>query len=156
MEIRFKKIKARKDGKLRLEYEVNNNGKWDEYTLNCSDEPKAAYTEAMAALAQDVIEMCELPVDYKDRITVTGVSFSHGGEKEVMGAVITAQMNLRHSNQPLNLNTPHKAEEYYGETGDALQLLDEACVRRLTILQEEAEDYVNGTRAQVEMFPEVA
>ncbi len=153
--IRFKKIKALKDGKLRIEYEQKNKDSWDEYTLNCSDEPKDSYGAALQALAGDVIEMCELPEDYLPRITVTGVSFSYGGDEEVMGAVITASMRLNKSNQPLNLNTPHKTETWYSETGSELSLLHPDCVERLQVLTDEAQDYIGGVRKQVDLFVEM-
>ena len=35
--------------------------------------------------------------------------------KEVMGANICASMDLKKSNCPLNLNTPHKASESYSD-----------------------------------------
>ena len=151
--MRFKKIKLTKEGKVQAEYEVQNEkGGMDEYSFSCSDEPKPSFIEALKDLNQDVREMCELPPDYLRRIHVSGVSFSFGGENETMGAVIIAQMLLEKSNVSLNLNTPHKITEYYGETGDPQQLLDPKCTCRLENLIEEAEDYVKGIRAQANLF----
>ena len=146
--MRFQKIKFNK-GKVRMEYEVENDkGDMDEFAFTCGDEPKPEFKEALQALDQDIIEMCELPVEYINRVTVTGVSFSYGGEGEVMGAVIVSQMRLNKSNVPLNLNSPHKASEPYGEDAQDEQLLDHDCVERLETLISEAEDYVKGIRAQ--------
>jgi len=69
-----------------------------------------------------------------------------------VGAVIIASMLLFRSNTSLNLNTPHKTEDFYGETGDEKQLLNPTCVSRLNRLIDEAEDYVKGIRAQGDLF----
>ena len=151
--MRFKKIKLTKEGKVQAEYESRNaKSTMDEYSFSCGDEPKASFRKAMDELAQDVIEICELPQDYLSRIRVSGVSLSWGGENETMGAVIIAYMILEESNNNLNLNTPHKTAEFYGATGDPKQLLYPECVARIQILIAEASDYVKGIRAQANMF----
>lgn len=151
--MRFKKIKLTKEGKVQAEYEVKNEkDTTDEFSFSCSDEPKSSFKRAMADLAQDVIEICELPADYLGRIRVSGVSLSWGGENETMGVVIIGSMMLEQSTGSLNLNTPHKIGEYYGETGDPQQLLNPDCVTRIETLIAEAEDYVKGIRAQANLF----
>jgi hypothetical protein len=151
--MRFQKIKYDK-GKVKIEYELRNKAKndWDQFSLACSDEPKPEFQTALQALSEDVIRMCELPEDYQKRIMVTGVSFSYGGDGEVMGATIVSQMALYGSNVNLNLNTPHKSSEPYSEGGDASQCLSTDCIEHLTSLMLEAEDYVTGKRAQGELF----
>jgi hypothetical protein len=155
--MRFQKIKYDK-GKVKIEYELCNKAKkdWDQFSLACSDEPKPEFQVALQALSEDVIEMCELPEDYRKRIMVTGVSFSYGSEAEIMGATIVSQMVLNRSNVNLNLNTPHKPSEPYSEGGDASQCLSQDCIERLTYLMLEAEDYVKGNRAQGELFVDKA
>ena len=97
--------------------------------------------------------MCEQPESYLDRIKVRGVSFSYGGDMEVMGATISAGMTLLESNCPLNLNTPHKASESYNEgPADEKQLLSGDCFDRLRTLHTLAERYVRGNRAQGSLF----
>jgi hypothetical protein len=150
--MRFKKIKYDK-GKIRLEYEVKNkNGGWDEFSLACADEPKPEFQETLQALKEDVIEMCELPEDYLSRIRVTGVSFSYGGDDEIMGATVISQMILHHSNVALNLNTPHKPSAPYSESGDETQLLSDNCIDHLGCLEREAKEYIQGIRVQGNLF----
>jgi hypothetical protein len=150
--MRFTKIKYSKD-RVRLEYETQNHkGDWDQYSLACSDIPRPGFKEALNALAQDVIQLCELPDEYITRILITGVSLSYGGPSETLGATIISQMALNHSNVNLNLNTPHKPSEPYSEGGDIFQCLSQECIERLTYLMLEAEDYVKGNRAQGDLF----
>ena len=150
---RFKKIKISRDSKVSLTYEQKCQGSWDEYVVNCSERPNSSFRGALAALIPYVVEMCELPQSYEPRVTVGSVSFSYGGEKEVMGATISASMALDNSNCPLNLNTPHKASESYTDSeGDPKALLSEECVVVLDELSYQAQRYLDGDREQLGLF----
>lgn len=152
---RILKVKLTKSDKINIEYQKYNNTAqtWDEYSLTCSDRAKPEFYLAMITMAIHVVDMCELPADYKDRIKVTGVTFSYGGEEEAMGAVIVSQMILNNSNCNLNLNTPHKASGSYNDNpADPKQLLSEQCIEDLYKLCKETELYINGDRAQMNLF----
>ena len=118
----------------------------------CHEAISPSFTNAIGALAPFVCEMCELKKEDTKKIIVKGVSFSFSGEDEVMGAVITAHKTLVNSNTPLVMNTPHKIEEFYGELGDDKQLLPEDCAVALHKTAKEAEKFVNGERAQMDLF----
>jgi len=152
--MRFKKIKLTNDDKIHITYEKpNKKGGWDDFSFNCVDEALPEFYGALGALAEDVVEMCELSPENESRITVRGVSISFAGEAEVMGATISASKALIHSNSPLQLNTPHKIEEPYNEgPGDDNALLSGQCARRLYLLFEQARRYVDGDRAQADLF----
>lgn len=153
--MRIKKVKVTKDNKITIVYEQRSKSgaSWDEYALTCSEMARPAFYVALQDLAHDVLEMCELPGDYMDRIKVRGVSFSYGGAAEVMGATISAAMELKESNQPLNLNTPYKASTSYSDyDADPKQLLSGECIERLELLQDECELYIKGERAQGSLF----
>lgn len=155
MKIRIKKIKFTPTEKISIQYEKKNKKvhTWDEYSMTCADLPRPQLRNAMQDLGPHIIEMCELPKNYLDRITVTGVSFSYGGDKDVMGATITSQMKLTFSNCDLNLNTPHKASESYNEyEADPKQLLTDDCIKVLDNLCAEIKLYIEGERAQINMF----
>ncbi|MBN2286929.1 MAG: hypothetical protein JXI43_10810 [Tissierellales bacterium] len=151
--MRFKKIKITSDDKIHLEYEkANKQHDQDQFTMTGSEKALPEFYEAMADLAKFVCEMCELPDTDIERIKVRGVSFSWAGESNTMGAVIMAQKKLIHSNCPLNINTPHKTEEFYAENGDEKQLLPTGCADFLYALCDEAERYLNGERSQTDLF----
>lgn len=154
--IRIKKVKSSSENRVEITYQKKSQtDAWNDFSLSCVEKAEPAFYISLAALAEDVVEMCELPADYQERINVRGVSFSYGGDKEVMGATISAGMRLEHSNCPLNLNTPHKASESYNDgEADVKQLLSGDCVERLWKLQEMAERYVDGVRAQGNLFGE--
>lgn len=156
--MRIKKVKLTDTGKIVMVYEKSTkNGIWDEYSFSCSEAAKPSFYAAMAKLATHVVEMCELPESFTEKISVRGVSFSYGGEKEVMGATISAQMKLDKSYQNLNINTPHKASDSYSDSpADDMQLLTDDCIDDLLKLQAECEDYIDGDRAQGRLFKEIA
>ena len=57
--------KAKYDGaKVRIEYERERPDKtYDEFSLQSADRPTSAFIAALAALAEDVVAICELPAD---------------------------------------------------------------------------------------------
>lgn len=153
--MRIKKVKITSENKISMVYEQKTRmGGWDEYSFTCSEKARPEFYDAMGGVAPHVIEMCELPEDYLSRIKVRGVSFSYGGEKEVMGATISAAMELKDSYQNLNINTPHKASAMYNEGSDPddMQLLSGKCIEALEALQEECKAYISGDRAQASLF----
>lgn len=152
--LRMKRARVTSENRINMIFEKKNQaGVWDEYSITCSDRARPEFYEALKNLSPHVVEMCELPEGYLGRIKVRGVSFSYGGEKEVMGATITAQMKLNHSNCDLNLNTPHKASDSYSDSApDENQLLSAHCIDALETLCGECELYINGDRAQSNLF----
>ena len=153
--LRMKKVKITTEKKILMVYEKRSKtGSWDEYSFTCSEDARPEFYKTLERLNVHVIEMCELPENYLSKITVRGVSFSYGGEAEVMGATISAAMALEHSYSNLNINTPHKASEMYNADSDPdeMQLLTEDCIEDLLSLQTECEAYINGDRAQTSMF----
>lgn len=125
--IRIKKAKINSDKKVVLAYEKQvRGGIWDEYCFTCSDQARPEFYQAIGKLAPYVVEMCELPEEYLQKNLVRGVSFSYGGADE---------------------------QSYCpGSDGDEKQLLSDDCVRALDILCEEAELYIDGERAQGNLF----
>ena len=152
--LRIRKVKLTKEKKIMMVYEKKVSMFWDEYQFTSSEDAMPDFYNALFALREHVVEMCELPDSYLDRITVKGVSYSYGGEEEVMGATISASMKLNKSNCDLNVNTPHKSSEPYAKDcpEDENQLLSYECVECLNALANECESYINGKRAQGNLF----
>ena len=152
---RFTKIKF--DGTtVELHYEEGDNY-LDKYTMKCNELPRPDMVMAFDALREEARLLCELPEDYLQRIDVRSVSLNYGGKQETMGATITARMKLEYSNGPLNLNTPNKPVEPYVEANYddetyAKMCLRSECVDKLEKLIDEANYYVDGQRAQGNLF----
>lgn len=155
--MQFLKIKKdKKTDKVTLEYQKKKaDDSVDEFAFSSFDKPLPEFDTALLALRKYVLEICEYPVndDFLTRVTVTGVSFSYGGNEGVMGATLIAQLALKECNAPLNLNTPHLAEDFYNENGGSeKQLMPDNMAADLYKLINEAERYLYGERAQGELF----
>jgi len=151
--MRIKKVKITKYDQVSMIYE-NGPSNLDEYSFTCREKARPEFYKALSAMAEFVLDMCELPESYLERISIRGVSYSYGGENETMGAVISASMKLEESYQALNLVTPHKASEMYcpDTPDDDKQLLSGDCVEALLELRTECEKYIQGDRAQGSLF----
>jgi len=149
MKVRIRKIKLNK-GKIRIDYEVRNaQGEYDQFSLSCSEEPLPSFHQALQKLRRYVVEICELPDEDEDRIEIKGVSISFAGPDDTMGCVISAQKELENSNAPLNLNTPHKIEGFYGGAGDPRRLMPGEMLDDLKVLFDECRRYIAGQRKQM-------
>ena len=152
---RFTKIKF--DGTtVELHYEEGDNYT-DKYTMKCNELPRPDMVFAFESLCEEARLLCELPTDYLRRIDVRSVSLNYAGKQQTMGATITARMKLEYSNAPLNLNTPNKPVEPYTEGNYDEEVLEKMCLRsqcvdKLEKLIDEANYYVDGQRAQGNLF----
>lgn len=156
------KIKI-KDDKVEIHYSVKRSVEdasgamikhTDEYVFKSTEKPAPEFKAILQDLAEDVCNILELDDNYITGIEVTGVSFSY--TSDVMGAVITAKKTLVNTYSPFNLNTPFKPSKDYNGNDDAnTNLLDTTTVTKLENLLAEAEDYINGKRAQEGLFDNV-
>jgi len=149
-------LKIKLDGEsIFIKFErLNKKDIWDEYSMKCAEDATGDFYKALSDLAPFVCEMCEFLADDVKKIKVRGVSFSYAGEKEVLGATIIASKILKMSNTELNLCTPHKTAEFYGDNGDENQLLSAKCLIAIDILITETVKYIEGDRAQIDLFRE--
>ena len=150
--MRIKKVKYdKKEKRVLISYEEKGADGYDNYTLDSEDAPNPSLLKSLSDLASDVLYLCEIQGKQDFQVEVRSISFSYGGDKEVMGATISAGIALERSYCPLNVNTPHKASESYSEHEDPKQLLDESTIIKLKLVQEEAIKFINGDRAQLKM-----
>lgn len=156
MKRRLTKIKYKPGDSVLINWTAGKTNE-DEYSIKCKDMPRGEFIRAMQGLNKHVVDMCELPEEAAFRVQTRSVSLNYGGENETLGATISAQMELLKSNQPLNINTPNKTVEPYNKDTpwDEKICLTEECVDALYELIEEANLYIDGTRAQGSLFDEV-
>lgn len=141
------------DGKrVLVRWEVSRIDGIDEFEMSSADQPAEELTAALVALRPRVAEICQLPEAYCADMEIRGASFSYGGEGRVMGATITALKPVTTANAPLVLNTPHLASDSYTEDGEADKALSTAAIGALENLHVEALRYVDGHRAQRDLF----
>jgi hypothetical protein len=150
--MRFIKIKF--DGsKVKLEWDIaKKDGEPDLFSLTSADLPAPEFQTALDNLRIHVEEICELPKGYCKDSEIRGVSFSYGGDDEIMGAVITSLKTLNTANSPLTINTPHLPSDDYSSNNPSALCLSFDCIQALNNLMDCAENYVNGIRLQQNLF----
>lgn len=149
---RIAKIKN-KDGRVQI-VSIEGEGTTNEAeTLHkIYDEPHDDFRKAMSSLEAHARDILQWPVEYaKDRVRITGVSYSFSENTGVEGAVITGLVDLDTSDSPFSFNTPHLAFEQYSETG-AAKLMPEEAQDALELLRKEALAFLKGKRAQSSLF----
>lgn len=146
------KCKLSKEGEVEIEFTRERSeigdGAVDEFTLRSKDQPHPDFNKALGDLTTVALELVELPVEYADGVRVSGASFTDN-DKQGFGGSITAVKTLRHG--VLVINCPHHYKGTKQMQGGPGCFTDEQ-VSALYQLQIEAVAYVNGKRAQGDMF----
>lgn len=143
-ELIIKKIKLiKKQNKINLVYFLDG----DEMSGMFSEPADPDLYQCFEKLAHEVSDIMEFPSDeFDDRIEPFGVTYSHG---EVMKATIAAKLIMPDSDTETVINTPTRKVSIALEDG----LRKSAC-ELLERLEQDAINYLNGKRAQTELFDE--
>jgi len=145
-----------KDGQLHVELEGMENDTERKITLRSMEGFHADLSDAFDALCRHVREILEWPGNlYLDTMKVTGVSWSMSEGTGVEGAVISGQAGLDTCTSPFCFNTPHLPFEQYNPDGNGPLMPDGAQVA-LDELRREVQAYIDGKRAQLELFGRAA
>lgn len=122
-----------------------------ESVFKSAEKPHPDFELAFAALVRHVYDIIELPVNsWPAAMTVSGASFSKSEDTGVEGAVISARVDLDDCQSPFCFNTPHLPFEPYTE-GSETPTMDADAVEALENLRTEAQAYMDGKRAQLEL-----
>jgi hypothetical protein len=148
---RITKAKIR-EGQLHVELEGTDSDTERKITLRSMEGFHADLSAAFDALAIHVREILEWPSNLYDGVlTVTGVSWSHSENTGVEGAVLVCQAQLDGCTSPFCFNTPHLPFSQYCEDGNA-PLMPDGAQDALNVLRTEVQRYIDGKRAQLELF----
>lgn len=128
---------------VHIEYTQKERDDRRTVVLDSKDAPKQSLKDALAALTDDVIVLCDLPVGYTKGLDVRGVRFKHLKEGRI-GAVISAVKTVEHTSAVFNINTPYaeQAQE------DPTKGLEQPAIVRLRQVLKEATAYIEGERLQ--------
>lgn len=139
-----------------IEYKKRSNaenGGYNKFTIESKEIPSPDFKLNLQELAIYVPMMYDLPTEYAEDMVVLGVSFSYRGENEIMGATVTAKKSVSSSNSPALFHTPFTLSG----SGEDMPMPDSkflpvAMVEILEKLQDNAKDFINGERAQQNLF----
>lgn len=141
-ELNIRKIR-RSSKKLSFTY---LNGE-EEHAAAYKDNPLPSFGPSLDALAPLVCELCELPKDYKDGLTVSGLTLCESGKVECV--TIVAKKEIAGNSRPFNIATPLIPIDQ-PEEGEGSHLTIAQAILVETAL-EEARKYIRGERSQGQM-----
>jgi len=148
MERKISKVKYSK-GKVEIEFTETEGTREEERKLKCNDQPRPEFEQCFTALAPQVTKILEQDEKFTEHLVVTSVSVS--AIKDVLGAVITAQKKLVECNAPWVINTPFLPGEPPDHINQNTPTLPEKAAATIDTLIVEAERYIDGERAQLEL-----
>lgn len=150
-----------KDGDLIVELDGHDKDTEKHTVVKCSLEKVhgdiAARFQGLSASVREILEWpsflyCDaLSETSRDRIRATGVSWSYSETTDVEGACIVFQVDLEGSNSPFCGTTPHLPYGQYAEDGNQ-PVMPDGCQDALNALKAEVQAFVDGKRAQGDLF----
>ena len=150
MQKRFTKI-SWNEKKIVLEWTTQTETETHAHELQCADVPRPSFDEALQALREGVLVICELDDDYGETMRIQSVSLTTNAKSGGRGAVVTARKGLPIANSPLMLHTPHllaeSPSEDDGKTGEQPCVMPKGMWSRIEALEAEAWAYLDGKRA---------
>jgi hypothetical protein len=153
---RICKIKIGKDDleremvTIKLE-EPDQTGGFTNHLIECKDAPHPDLRTALQAMGDYLKEHAEFPSTWD--VSIIGVTITH--TNDVQGVVITGRRDLKNCNAPLIINTPHYTREPYNEDDESDKaIFSGACGNAIDALEKEAIAFVDGKRAQGDLFAE--
>ncbi len=152
---RVRKFKYKPTAGMFVAFEATNSSDpdaYDEFTLKSGDEPRGTLITQLNAMSQHVVDLCELPADYAANIQVIGITVTYSDD-DIQGLGISALRTLENTDQPMVLNTPHFTRDPYSPTAPSdVGVFSGRCAADLDRLEELIFDYVDGDRAQMDLF----
>lgn len=149
------KLKTYAEG-IYLEYSSETPAGVNKFTMDCRQRALPELYSKRNQLTDHVCELMDLPDDWSHTMEIRSISFRYFDDNpkgKVFGVVITAIRKLK-SGLTVILNTPFSTDIPLGNSTNYDACLSEVCVKVLHALQAEAIKYINGERAQMELFKE--
>lgn len=154
-ERRVTKIKInREKSKVAINWEEKDGlGNWGKYTLDLSEPALPDFVQEYSGLKENAAKVLELKEYDTDDLDVTAINYNFVGEDDVMAATISIWRELKNSLGGVSETTPLKYTDHVFEgDADPRSLFNADTIEKLVALQGLALAYVDGERAQGELF----
>lgn len=144
----IKKVKL-SGGSVQVDFIDDADGVTNELSMTSDDTPSPDLIHAMNELVPHALRICRVAPEKGETCKATGLSLSNSND--IMGAVITVQVELSDSDSPFTFNTPHKPAQPYGGALDYGNCLSDECIKAVEKVKKEALAYIKGKRAQLDL-----
>ncbi len=145
-----------KEGRIQVHFREKKGFDEKQIVFSSNEHPHPDLREALQSLHAGVRNICEFPDNWcRDKIAITGISWSLSEGTGVRGACLIAQVDIEAADAPLNIVTPHLPFEQYSASGCS-PLMPDAVQAMLDTLEIEAMAFVSGTKRQQLSFELVA
>lgn len=146
LKMKVKRFKFTDSGKIRVEFEQKNNM----FTMKTEEEPEPELKVAINDLRKDFCEICELAPSSFDKIFVKGIRVVYLGDNS-KAYILTGVKYLDWLKEKIEIKTP-----LIREFNDIEQFsLPQKTRLKLDYILKLVEDFVNGTRSQLNLFDEI-
>jgi hypothetical protein len=141
--------KVKYSDRVIINYEVPRGDSVATYTLDCTDAPTQAFVDALQALKQLIPLWGDMTPEQAQNCEIRGAFFSW--KRDIFGGGFTALRPLKNCASPMVLNMPHKPSQPYSGEGDEGVCLTTIENELLLAVCAQAEKYLDGERAQMEL-----
>lgn len=125
------------------------------HQLECPEKPRPQFDKALQAFLPFLLEIIGAPKTWTEKTTVTGVSLKKE-EDGRRGIVITATRRCPYGSAPIALNTPYLREAIDEATETGTNFFLPGMGAAIDTICDEAQTYLDGERAQGELFESAA
>lgn len=119
--------------------------------LECPERPRPEFDKALQTFLPFLLTIVGAPADWKQNTEIRGISINKE-EDGRRGIVITASRKCPYGAAPIALNSPHLREALDDTTETSTQFFLPKMADAIDDLCEEAQAYVDGERAQGQLF----
>lgn len=121
------------------------------HQLECPERPRPEFDAALQAFRSLLLKVIGAPAEWSDNTEITGISINTE-EDGRRGIVITARRKCPFGSAPIALNTPHLREPLDDTKDTGPNFFLPGMADAIDALCGEAQRYLEGDRAQGELF----
>ena len=134
---------------MHIEHIIQREGYSDTYKMTSEDAPTQSFIDALQTLKTLIPQWGDMTTEQTQNCEIRGAFFSW--KRDVFGGGFTALRPLKNCASPMVLNMPHKPSMPYSDGGDEGMCLTTIENELLLAVCAEAEKYLDGERAQMEL-----
>lgn len=146
------KIKITKKG-ASVDYLEQADGGTKRIVYTSKEAPLPDLPAALAAFRPYVLDLCELPTDWKETLVVTTLSIKEPDENGLRGLIVHFHRGMDKANGRVMLSATPFLPECGDETSENIKTLDDATLALIATAEAAAARYVNGEHGeQIDAF----